>query len=173
MAPPSARPPSIAAIALAGSLAAGGCTLPDTLPEQAASDIAGVSAGGIAGGLTGNPVVGVVVGLAARSAAGEGVDYVKRVRQDRIQQAIATVAGDLEPGVTADWSVEQDLPGGDQRGRVEVVRRFGGEIRCRELVFSVRDGSDERFFVGTICQGGTEWRWAVAEPSTRRWRGLQ
>ena len=59
-----------------------------------------------------------------------------------------------------------------------VSREFGAlGILCKEIVFSVetekKHGQRRLFYIATICQDGTVWRWATAEPSTHRWSGIQ
>lgn len=135
-------------------------------------DVAAFGAGALAGGLTANPIIGVGVGLAARFAANEGVKYLQRELQQEVQDEIARAAGHIAPGEIVSWSVVRDI-GRDSSGRVEVVREFGSNMVCRELIFSVREDEEERFFVGTICRGEDRWKWAIAEPSIERWGALQ
>lgn len=143
-----------------------------TFAGDSSPDVAAFGAGALAGGLTGNPIIGVGVGLAARFAANEGVKYVERELQQEIQDEIARRAGAAAPGELVSWSVTRDI-GGDAAGRVEVVREFGGQMLCRELIFSVEDEDEQEFFVGTICKGREQWKWAVSEPSIERWGALQ
>jgi hypothetical protein len=34
-------------------------------------------------------------------------------------------------------------------------------------------GISRNFYTVNVCQDGTTWRWASAEPATARWGGLQ
>ena len=66
----------------------------------------------------------------------------------------------------------------DEHGQVVVSREFGGlGFRCKEIVFSVdtakKSGLERAFYTANICSDGKDWRWASAEPTTRRWGGLQ
>lgn len=159
----------LAALSLIALL--GGCSF----AGDATTDTAGIGAGALAGGLTANPFIGLAVGVAARWASGAVVNAVERDIQRRIQERIAEVGGAAEPTVAMPWAVSQTLPGGDEAGVLIVTREFGAPlIPCRELVFSVLDGGDANFYVGTICQSPAgEWKWAVAEPATSRWGSLQ
>lgn len=55
---------------------------------------------------------------------------------------------------------------------MQVVRGFGTAIPCKDIVFTVEDEPD--FYIATVCRNRNGvWRWAVAEPTIRRWDGLQ
>jgi hypothetical protein len=89
-----------------------------------------------------------------------------------VQNAIAEAAGVLEIGQVGTWHVAEKLPLTDRYGKVEAVRAFGGEIRCRDIVFTVEE--EEDFYSATICRNGEGlWRWATAEPAVDRWHGFQ
>jgi hypothetical protein len=119
----------------------------------------------------GSPAAGVVAGVAAAFALNEGVRYGDRAVRDEMQTAVATTAGRLEVGAAAPWSVTSLLPPTGRHGIVQVVRSLGEAIPCKEVVFT--GDPDEDFFVTTICRGASGWRWAAAEPTVRRWGGLQ
>ncbi len=114
-----------------------------------------------------------------RSLAGEGLRFAERRVHRTEQDAIAEVAGPLDPGMVQAWSVRHTVPIEDnEAGQVVVSRAFGaGTFRCKEIVFSVdtatRHGPRRAFYTASICQDGATWRWASAEPSTDRWGGLQ
>ena len=149
----------------------GGCSF----AGDATTDTAGIGAGAVAGALTANPFIGLAVGVAARWAAGAAVSALEREIQTAIQDQIAQAGGSAEPNVAVPWSIEQRIPTGSGAGAVIVVREFGAPLMsCREIVFSVFETSDTKFYVGTIClaPSGT-WKWAVAEPATGRWGSLQ
>lgn len=145
-----------------------------------ASDLAGVAGAGLAAGVTRDAATAAATGLGAQSLAREGVRYLQRRVHRTEQDAIAGVAGGLEPGSVARWSVSHTLPlEDDARGDVVVSRVLGaGTFHCKEIVFSVETTRwremHRAFYVAMICQDGNRaWRWASAEPSVGRWGGLQ
>lgn len=167
----------IARIALlAVPLTLAGC---GSLLTEGAADLAGVAGAGAAAAVTDNAAAAAAIGLGVRSLASEGVKYAARRVHREEQDAIAAVAGPLEPGAVAPWSIRHRIPiEPNKRGELVVSRAFGaGAIRCKELVFSVdvtaRGAEDRGFYMATICQDGTRWRWASAEPATERWGNLQ
>jgi hypothetical protein len=59
-----------------------------------------------------------------------------------------------------------------------VTRLIGSaDFACREIVFSVdtveNNAPHRAFYTATVCQDGTAWKWASAEPATARWGTLQ
>lgn len=48
---------------------------------------------------------------------------------------------------------------------------------CKEVVFTVVAGDlskgAARYYATTACLHGTQWKWALAAPSTPRWGVLQ
>ena len=143
---------------------------------------------GVAGAATGAAIshsatVAAGVGLGIDSVAREGLRYVERRVHRFEQERIAEAAGPLPLDTVGTWSVSHDIPiENDERGQVVVSRAFGGlGFRCKEIVFSVdtpikdgtQQGLDQQFYTATICSNGTAWRWASAEPTTRRWGDLQ
>ncbi len=66
----------------------------------------------------------------------------------------------------------------DEHGDLVVTRLIGSaDFSCMEIVFSV-DTVDKKvprraFYTATVCQDGTVWKWASAEPATARWGALQ
>ena len=100
---------------------------------------------------------------------------VHRAEQDRIAQA----AGPLAPGVVGHWSVTHSIPiENNEHGDLVVTRLIGAaDFNCKEIVFSVDTLQNKvarrAFYTATVCQDGTAWKWASAEPATARWGSLQ
>ncbi len=150
-----------------------------SLLNAGTADLAGVAGAGVATAVTKSAAGAAAIGLGVRSLASEGLKYaVRRVHRNE-QDAIAQAAGPLEPGSLQTWSIRHIVPvEGNEAGQVVVSRAFGaGAFRCKEIVFSVdtvtRQQPQHAFYTATICQDGTIWRWASAEPATERWSGLQ
>ena len=154
----------------------------------AAVPLAGCSSiGGIVGAVTGtaaavgsgNPAVGVLIGVGTRAVADEGIRRVSRRWHRKEQDALAEAVGGMWVGEARPWEVRHDLPFGDKRGEVRVLRAVGTPLaECREVLFSVASGEGadaaRRWFVTSACrraEGG--WKWAAAEPATERWGSLQ
>ena len=146
---------------------------------EGAADLAGVAGAGAASAVTKSASGAAAIGLVVRSVAAEGLKYAERSVHREEQDAIAAVAGPLDPGAVAPWLVRHRVPiEDDEHGDVVVSRAFGaGPIRCKEIVFSVdrtrRSGIARAFYIATICNDGVRWRWASAEPATERWGSLQ
>ena len=167
--PARRRMPLPAAAMLAASLAPGACSG----TADFGTEVASIGAGALAGGLTGNPLVGFAVGAGTQIAFSEGVDYYNREAVRLVQQAIASEAGDAPEGESRQWSVESDVPLVDAQGQVQVLRDFGGDIACRQIVFT-DDDIEDMYFVTVICRGDDDaWHWANAEPAVDRWDGIQ
>ena len=72
-----------------------------------------------------------------------------------------------------------DPDAGVRRRTLEVVTRLIGsaDFACKEIVFSVdtveKKTPHRAFYTATVCQDGTTWKWASAEPATARWGALQ
>jgi hypothetical protein len=153
--------------AMLGVLLLAGCADAGSAAHNLVS--AGVAA--TVGSAVGSPLVGVAAGVAAAAGLEEGVKYGERAIHDEMQTAVATTAGGLEVGRAAPWSITSLLPMSGRHGVVQVARSFGEAIPCKDVVFTV--DPDEDFYVTTICRGRDGWRWAAAEPTVRRWGGLQ
>lgn len=163
-------------IALVVLLGLSGC---GSLLTEGTATLSGVAGAATGAAITSNATVAAAVGLGVDSAARAGLRYVERHVHRYEQERIAEAAGPLPVNAVAAWSVSHDLPiEDDQQGQVVVSREFGGlGFRCKEIVFSVdqakKSGLERSFYTATICSDGTVWRWATAEPTTRRWSGLQ
>lgn len=124
---------------LAASCVVSGCVA----LGQVAPEAAGLGAGAGAGVLTANPIVGVAVGLGVRLATAEGIGYVRNEQRRQVQEAIAAAAGEAEDNVAVRWSTHPDAlyrtMFGTVGGHVQVVRDFGGRIRCREILYTAND----------------------------------
>ncbi len=153
--------------ALLLALLLGGC--------KAVPEIAGVVTGSIAGGASANPAVGFGVGVGTAALADYGLKYVTKRWHRSEQDVIAMVAGGLPQGGQAPWAIRHDLPFGNEHGRLEVVRAIENPLAaCKEVMVSVQDGDQvERWYSVDVCQQGSRWKWANAEPAVERWGLLQ
>jgi hypothetical protein len=144
------------------------------------------SLGGIVGAVTGtaaavgsgNPAVGAAVGVGTGAAADYGIRYVSRRWHRTEQDALAEVVGGMAVGEARPWEVRHDLPIGNKRGEVRVLRAVDTPLaECREVLFSVASGeapdAARRWFVASACRQAEGWKWAAAEPATERWGSLQ
>jgi len=157
---------SLRVVSLAAVVLLAGCS--------STSEIAAVISGGAAGAATGSPAVGFLVGVAVDAGANYVVRYYGRSRQGAEQDAIAEVAGDLPVGTEADWKIEHTIPIGDEHGRLRVVRAIDSPLAaCKEIAFSVDDGSKRTWFTSDVCKQAVGWKWASAEPAVERWGYLQ
>jgi hypothetical protein len=147
-----------------------------------AADLTGAVAGGTAALVSANPAVGYGVGIGVRAATSAGIRYAVRRRQQAAQDEVAAVIGSLAPGETRAWRIRHDIPIGNERGEVRLVRVLDNALApCREALFSVAEGSapdaPRQWFLTTACrqrdQAGDRWKWAAAEPATARWGSLQ
>lgn len=144
---------------------------------QAVPQIVGAATAITSGAFTANPAVGIAVGMTTAAATDAAIKYYGRSRQRGTQDAIAAVAGTLPIGGQAPWRIEHDIPIGNERGDVHVVRAIDNPLApCREVVFSVVDGEGAAmtrdWYAAQICRQGDRWRWASAEPAVDRWGSL-
>jgi hypothetical protein len=169
----------LAVLVIAASVAAlSGCS---SLYSESATAGAGIAGAAIAGSITNNAAVATGIGLGAVAAARAGVQYSERVIHRNTQDGIAQVAGPLDVGGVAPWSVTHSVPlEEDEHGRVTVSRTISsGALECKEIVFSVDKAATQKtpatnaFYVASICRDGSLWKWASAEPATERWGALQ
>ncbi len=146
---------------------------------EGTADAAGVAGAGIAGALTRDATAGAAIGLGVASAANAGLLLVERDVHHHQQDSIAAAAATLPEGGVATWNANHEIPiERAQHGQVAVTRVIAGpDFACKEIVFSVDSGQGARlrrgFFTAIVCQDGTEWHWATAEPATERWGALQ
>lgn len=151
-----------------------GCT---SFLAAGTADLAGVASAGISSGVTKNAAIGTGIGLGVAAAADAGLHYVERRVHHTEQQAIANAAGPLAIGQVAPWHVVHDLPiEGNEHGQVTVFRIASAPgFTCKQIVFSVENDKNvtEGFYSTSVCFNGVNWEWALAEPSTARWNGLQ
>ncbi|WP_027775615.1 hypothetical protein [Paraburkholderia caledonica] len=168
----------LAVLAVAVSSALSGCS---SLYTEGATAGAGIAGAAIAAQVTNNAAVATGIGLGAVAAARAGVQYSERVVHRNTQDGIAKIAGPLEVGAVAPWSVTHSVPiEDDEHGRVTVSRTISaGTLDCKEIVFSVDHiatknvPASSAFYVASICRDGENWKWASAEPATERWDALQ
>ncbi|WP_288823678.1 hypothetical protein [uncultured Paraburkholderia sp.] len=168
----------LAVLAVTVSSALSGCS---SLYTEGATAGAGIAGAAIAAQVTNNAAVATGIGLGAVAAARAGVQYSERVVHRNTQDGIAKIAGPLEVGAVAPWSVTHSVPiEDDEHGRVTVSRTISaGTLDCKEIVFSVDHiatknvPASSAFYVASICRDGENWKWASAEPATERWGALQ
>ncbi|HYS64499.1 MAG TPA: hypothetical protein VEN30_11915 [Paraburkholderia sp.] len=169
---------ALIALAVAVSSALSGCS---SLYSEGATASAGIAGAALAAKVTSNAAVATGIGLGAVAAARAGVQYSERVAHKNTQDGIAKIAGPLEVGAAAPWSVTHSVPiEDDEHGRVTVSRAIStGVLDCKEIVFSVDQTATKNvpassaFYVASICRDGDNWKWASAEPATERWGALQ
>ncbi|AXE91662.1 hypothetical protein ACOCG7_16570 [Paraburkholderia sp. DD10] len=169
---------ALVALAVAVTSALSGCS---SLYSEGATTSAGIAGAALAAKVTSNAAVATGIGLGAVAAARAGVQYSERVVHKNTQDGIARIAGPLEVGAVAPWSVTHSMPiEDDEHGRVTVSRAIStGALDCKEIVFSVDQTATKNvpassaFYVASICRDGDNWKWASAEPATERWGALQ
>ncbi|CAN5467899.1 hypothetical protein BH11PSE9_BH11PSE9_27510 [soil metagenome] len=130
-----------------------------------------------------------MIGLGVLAAAQAGVKKVERNYHGDQQDQIAEIAGPLAVGQVARWQSRHTIQlEPDASGKVTVSRLIGGaSLNCKEIVFSVEEAPESSvanaaavnsapvssFYVATICQDASKWKWVSAEPATARWGALQ
>ncbi|HEX7907095.1 MAG TPA: hypothetical protein VF534_03265 [Paraburkholderia sp.] len=174
------RPNTTALVVLAVAItsALSGCS---SVYSEGATAGAGIAGAALAAKVTSNAAVATGIGLGAVAAARAGVQYSERVVHKNTQDGIAKIAGPLDVGAIAPWSVTHSMPiEDDEHGRVTVSRTISaGALDCKEIVFSVDQTATKNvpassaFYVASICRDGDNWKWASAEPATERWGALQ
>jgi len=140
--------------------------------------LTGAVTGAAAGGGSANPAVGYAVGIGSKAATDALVKYLSKKRQAKEQDLIAAQTGTMAVGSTAAWSIHHKIPlFDDEHGHVTVVRVVQNALTdCKEVFFTVERGKASRVvgrYTTSICLSSAGWRWAQAEPSTRRWGFLQ
>ncbi len=172
------RATAFAALAVALGSTLSGCS---SVYTEGATAGAGIAGAALAAKVTSNAAVATGIGLGAVAAARAGVQYSERVVHKNTQDGIAKIAGPLDVGAVAPWSVTHSMPiEDDEHGRVTVSRTISaGALDCKEIVFSVDHiatknvPASSAFYVASICRDGDTWKWASAEPATERWGALQ
>jgi hypothetical protein len=158
----------------AGALSGCGSVLTATT-----SDVAGIAGAGVATAVTKSPAAAAGIGLGIAAGANAGLQVVERNVHRAEQDRIAEAAGPLEPGVVGHWNVSHPVPiEDDEHGDLVVTRLIGAaDFNCKEIIFSVdtkvKNTLQRAFYTATVCQDGTAWKWASAEPATARWGALQ
>jgi hypothetical protein len=151
-----------------------GCT---SFLTASTADVAGIASAGITSGVTKNAALGTGIGLGVAAGANAGLHYVERQVHHTEQDAIADAAGPLQIGQVASWRVVHTLPiEANQHGQVTVFRVASAPgFNCKQIIFSIENEKNQpqRFYTTSICFNGERWEWALAEPSTARWDGLQ
>jgi hypothetical protein len=164
--------PTIAA--LAAALSACGPLL-----TEGAGAGAGIAGAGIAGAVTKNAAITSGIGLGVNAAALAGVKALEKSVHKTEQEQIAQVAGPLDVGQTAPWSISHRMRVERNEHGVLTVSRLirAGDLDCKEVIFSVdtvvKMGPQRAFYTTTVCRDGQTWKWASAEPATERWGALQ
>jgi hypothetical protein len=142
------------------------------------SDVVGAVTGTAAAAGSGNPALGVAIGVGTRAVADYGIRYVARRWHRTEQDTLAAIVGAMEVGEVRSWQVRHDLPIGNERGEVRLLRVIETPLaRCKEALFSIASGSGpdarKQWFVTSACRQVEGWKWAAAEPATERWGSLQ
>lgn len=150
-----------------------------SLFREGSSVAAGIGGAALASKVTDNAAVATGIGLGVQAVVRAGVQYVEKSYHRQQQDLIAGIAGRLGVGQVATWRIAHAIPlEPDEQGRVTVSRVISaGPLQCKEIVFSVDSagnrGAESAFYIATVCQDRTVWRWASAEPATERWGSLQ
>lgn len=129
-----------------------------SLGQETAQQGAGLGVGLAAGAATANPVIGLAAGVIASWTTSTAMSYYEQSQLEALQEAIADATQDAAPGDVIGWA------GGGKYGSLEVVRDFGVDTRCREVIFSLNDPDDPKVLVATVCNQEGEWRWAQPRP---------
>lgn len=144
------------------------------------ADVAGIAGAGIASAVTKSPAAATGIGLGVAAGANLALQSVERDVHRTEQDRIAQAAGSLAPGIVGHWGVTHAIPIEDnEHGDLVVTRLIGAaDFNCKEIVFSVdtidkNKALNRAFYTATVCQDGTVWKWASAEPATARWGSLQ
>ena len=162
--------PSLLLLSLCMAAALAGC--------KTVGGLAGAATGAATSSVSGNPAVGVAVGIAVKAVVDASMNALLKHWNDEEQERIASVAGTLEVGQSADWSVRHVVPYQNRGGRVTVVHAFSTPVAtCKEALFRVDDEgaspAQTPWFAVTVCGRSGVWNWATAEPAVERWGALQ
>lgn len=164
------------ALPLVGLLALPGC---QALLTETTSAAAGIGGASVAESVGANAALTTGIGLGVQAVGRAGLQYAQRLTHRAEQDRIAAAAGPLPVGGVGAWETDHTVPvEGNERGQVAVSRVISaGALECKEIVFSVDTGRDEKlrrgFYLAAVCRDGERWKWASAEPATERWGSLQ
>lgn len=143
--------------------------------------LAGTVAGITTGSFTSNPAIGIAVSVSVKAATDAGIRKLLRSLHKDEQDAIAALAGDMEPGETRQWQVRHRIPYGNNQGELQVTRAISTPLaNCKEVMFTVaeRDAAPataeapQSWFAAQVCLQEKRWKWAIAEPAVERWGAL-
>ncbi|WP_234484970.1 hypothetical protein [Noviherbaspirillum pedocola] len=158
------------------------CMLPVLGGCGALGGIAGAAAGIASGTFTSNPAVGVAVSVSVKAATDAGIKGLLRSLHQDEQDAIARLAGDMEPGEIRPWRIRHAIPYANNQGSMQITRVIDTPLaQCKEVMFTVdeRDAAApaqataHAWFTAQVCRHEQRWKWAVAEPAVERWGSLQ
>jgi hypothetical protein len=200
---PGGHPPRLprAPLALGLLLLMAGCgqVLTESTADVAGVAGAGI-AGAVTKDATAGAAIGLGVSSVANAGLQYAERRVHGAEQDRIAQAAGGLPQGAAGvwSVSHDVAIEPDEHGEVVVTRILAARPAGGiGFTCKEIVFSVDGdptpgdhaagdtangaaatagagtGPARAFYTATICQDGTHWKWASAEPATARWGTLQ
>lgn len=143
--------------------------------------LAGTVAGITTGSFTTNPAIGVAVSVGVKAATDATIKRMLRSLHQDEQDAIAALAGAMEPGDIQQWQVRHTIPYANNQGAIQVTRAFSTPLAsCKEVMFSVTDRKDaapaedtpRSWFATHVCLQEKRWKWAIAEPAVERWSAL-
>jgi len=129
----------------------------------ATAETTGIVVGGTAAAATGDPVIGLAAGMLSSWAVKAGLQHYQVSQQAGVQDSIAQAGGDAALEQASSWEYDE------LHGAVEVTRVFGKSIPCKELVYTVNHKQQFVYHVGTICQSGDRWEWAVPQARAKQW----
>jgi hypothetical protein len=141
--------------------------------------ISGAVAGASTGAISANPIVGYATAVGVNAGISALQKHLARAREHKKQTQIASVAGTLQPGDTLSWKVSYINPFfANHHGEVKILRTIDTPLaQCKMVLFTLDAGSPTKItrtpFTTAICHDTAGWRWAMAEPATRRWGFFQ
>lgn len=138
---------------------------------------AGAASGIATGAATTNPAVGYGIGVGVKAAVDATGKYVFRNWHQAEQDEIAALIGQMREGEIRRWQIRHAIPYANNQGEVQIIRSFQTPLApCREALFSTAEGEGKKqtrqWFIATVCQQSTRWKWAVTEPAVQRWGSL-
>jgi hypothetical protein len=165
---------SVLALAGCAGTGNGGSGVAGSAGRDATTEGAGLAAGLGVGLASGSPLIGLAVVVGVRYLTSTVLAYHDRSTQAHLQARIADAAGRSAPGDPETWTAV-DVLGNRSWGRVYVTRVHDQGLPCRDIIYTEEDVAvGTVHYAATVCRSARgRWRWAVSEPSTERWRGLQ